>query len=391
MLQLFKSDRAAGAAPVILVITRDASTVEAMQVHAEKDGGGELRLMELNHADAQKQLSSGAHPDVMVVELDNAGERDLAGLHELMAMKPEEVPVVVISPSIDEEMVRLFLRLRVADWLRKPADPHELVQVCRRVVPTHEKPASQTTRCISFTGAHGGAGATTLAVTAAVLLSERRKKDKSSSTCLVDLDFSTGMCGEYLDVEPAMILGDVVPNPDRLDDQLLGVMLAQYSPKLSLLASHAKLGEFSDVDPVIVARFLDLVAARFANIVIDVPRGWTSWSESILLGSQTCYIVTELTVPGLRSARRQVTEIQERLGNDANPKVIVNKNSRQLFKTGISAKEVEQVLGDALAGYIGDETRLVREAIDRGVPVSELKSRNKVSRDLEKILFDDKA
>jgi pilus assembly protein CpaE len=172
-----------------------------------------------------------------------------------------------------------------------------------------------------------------------------------------------------------------------MDDQLLSIMLSHYSPHLSLLASRAKLGEFSDIDPVIVARFLDLVAARFANIVIDMPRSWNSWTESILLGSQTCYIVTELTVPGLRAARRYVVEIHERLGEDANPKVIVNKNSRHWFKTGISAKEAEDVLGDALAGYIGNEASLVREAIDRGVPVSELKRRNKVTRDLEQILF----
>lgn len=373
----------------MLVVTRDSSTVRAMEAHAAKGREGELRLVEANRDDALKQLRTSAAPDVLVVELETADERDLAGMHELIEAKPDDVPVVIISPSIDEEMVRLFLRLRVADWLRKPADPHELVQVCRRVVPANEKPAGQTTRCYSFIGAHGGAGATTLAVNAAVMMSERKRRDKSSATCLVDLDFSTGMCGEYLDVTPAMVLADIVPNPDRMDDQLLGIMLSHYSPKLSLLASHAKLGEYSDIDPVIVARFLDLVATRFANIVIDMPRNWTSWTESILLGSQTCYIVTELTVPGLRAARRLVTEIQERLGEDANPKVIINKNSRQLFKTGISAKEAEQVLGKALAGYVGDETKIVREAIDRGVPVSELKRRNKVSRDLEKILFSD--
>ena len=387
MLQIFQNGTTRADQPVILVVTRDASTVQAMEVQASKDREGELRLMELNRDDALKHLRSGQSPDVMVVELENADERDLASLNELISTKPEGVPVVVISPSIDEEMVRVFLRLRVADWLRKPVDPQELVQVCRRAVPANEKPASQATRCISFVAAHGGAGATTLAVNAAVLLSEKRAKEKSASTCLVDLDFSTGMCGEYLDIATAMELGDIVPNPDRMDDQLLGIMLTHYSPNLALLGARAKLGEFNDIDPVIVARFLDLVAARFANIVIDMPRNWNSWTESILLGSQTCYIVTELTVPGLRTARRHVTEIRERLGDDVNPRVIVNKNARQMFKTGISAKEVEQVLGDSLAGYIGDETKLVREAIDRGVPVGELKRRNKVSRDLEKILF----
>ena len=186
---------------------------------------------------------------------------------------------------------------------------------------------------------------------------------------------------------PGLELKEIMPDPERLDGQLLGIMLTQYSQNLSLLAARTKLGEYDDVDPSIVARLLDLTAQRFSNIVIDMPRNWNSWTESVLLGSNDCFIVAELTVPGLRAARRMVTELHDRLGDDANTRVIINKHNRPLIKTGISHKEVEQVLGERFAGYIGDEPKLAREAIDRGVPVGELKRRNKMLKDLEKIIF----
>ncbi len=387
MLQLFKNQGAGVDQPLILVVTRDASTVQAMEFQAAQDKQPSLQLAEHLLEDALKYLQSGNKPDVIVVELDSIEERELQGLDSLMAVRPGDTPVVVISPSIDEEMVRLFLRLRVADWLRKPASPQELVEVCRRVIPAKDAAAGQQTKCFSFLGAHGGAGVTTLAVSSAILLSEKRKKSATNSTCLVDLDFSTGMCAEYLDVPTALELKEILPDPERLDTQLLGVMLSQYSQDLSLLATRSKLAEYDAVDPSIIARLLDLAANRFANIVIDMPRHWQPWTETVLMGSDECFVVAELTVPGLRSSRRIVSELNDRLGDEVTPKVIINKHNRPFIKTGISHKEVEQVLGTAFAGYIGDETRLAREAIDRGVPIVELKRRNKLLKDLEKIIF----
>ncbi|MDH3741267.1 MAG: hypothetical protein OER56_06665 [Hyphomicrobiales bacterium] len=387
MLQLFKNQGGDLDEPVILVVTRDASTVQAMEFQIAQDNQLGLKLVEHLRDDALKYLESGNNPDVIVVELDSIEESELHGLDVLMQSRPAETPVVVISPSIDEEMVRLFLRLRVADWLRKPSNPQELVQVCRRVVPSKDSASDQQTKCYSFIGAHGGAGVTTLAVNTAILLSENRKKGAATSTCLVDLDFASGMCSEYLDVQTGLDLKEILPDPDRLDVQLLGVMLSQYSQNLSMLAARTKFGEYDDVDPSIIARLLDLSAQRFSNIVIDMPRGWHSWTDTVLLGSNDCFIVAELTVPGLRSARRMINEFQERLGDDVNARVIINKHNRPLIKTGISHTEVEQVLGDRFAGYVGDEARLAREAIDRGVPIVELKRRNRLLKDLEKIIL----
>ena len=387
MLQVFKNQSSDTDQSVVLVVTRDASTVQAMDFQVAQDKELDFKLVEHTRDDALKYLQSGGNPDVIVVELDSIEDHELQGLDLLTQARPGDTPVVVISPSIDEEMVRLFLRLRVADWLRKPASPSELIQVCRRVMPSEESLHGQQTRCVTFIGAHGGAGVTTLAVNTAILLSDNKKKGAARSTCLVDLDFSTGMCAEYLDVATALDLKEILPDPDRLDAQLLGVMLSQYSSDLSLLAARTRFGEYDDMDASIIAKLLDLTAQRFSNIVIDMPRQWHSWTETVLLGSNECLVVAELTVPGLRAARRVISELNDRLGDAVNARVIINKHNRPLIKTGISHKEVEQVLGTSFAGYIGEETRLAREAIDRGVPIGELKRRNKLLRDLEKIVL----
>lgn len=386
MLQMFRK-RSAASEPVLLLVSRDEGTVESLEFYLNQQKFPPFQVVHVQPEDVLGHLQARRAADLIAVELDSAEAPELAALHKLMDAKPPSTPLIVISPDVDEAMVRLFLRLRVADWLRKPADPNDLVEACRRVDLASSGGSGVAANCVTFMGAMGGVGATTLAVNSALLLSERGAKGKST-TCLVDLDFTSGMCAEYLDLKPALQLDEIIPHPERLDDHLLGVMLAQYSPTLSLLSARGRLGQYHDLDPAVVARLLDLVATRFANVVIDLPRCWQPWTETVLLGSSRFYVVTELTVPGLRAARRIVAELGEREEDGAvAPRVIINKHVRRFLRTGISHGEVKEVLGPAFAGQVRANPALAREAIDRGVPMNRIKRRNKVVRDLGRIVL----
>jgi pilus assembly protein CpaE len=386
MLQLFRK-RTSDQQPVLLLVSRDEGTVESLEFYLNQQKFPPFQVLHVRPESALRHLEGKLPADLIAVELDSAEAPDLAALQKLIEAREGRTPVIVISPDVDEAMVRMFLRLRVSDWLRKPASPSDLVEACRRVDLASSGTGGEAANCITFMGAMGGVGATSLAVNAAVLLSERNVKGKST-TCLVDLDLSGGMCAEYLDLTPALHLDEIIPHPERLDDHLLGVMLSQYSPTLSLLSTRAKLGQYSDLDPALVARLLDLVASRFANVVIDLPRAWQPWTETVLMGSTQFYVVTELTVPGLRAARRLVSEIAEREDADiVQPRVIVNKYVRRLLRTGISNTEIKEVLKDSFAGHVRADPGLAREAIDRGVPMNRVKRRNKIDKDLGRIVL----
>jgi len=64
-----------------------------------------------------------------------------------------------------------------------------------------------------------------------------------------------------------------------------------------------------------VTALLDLGVRRTSDyVVFDMPRTWFSWTDSVLLGSNKLFIITETTVPGLRQAKQLVEAIRERLG-----------------------------------------------------------------------------
>ncbi|MFL6971318.1 MAG: CpaE family protein, partial [Xanthobacteraceae bacterium] len=181
-------------------------------------------------------------------------------------------------------------------------------------------------------------------------------------------------------------LNEIEPRPERLDSQLLEIMLTQHASGLSVIAAPHRPAEMRSFDPDVVTRLLDLVSTRFDHVVIDTPRTWFSWTDNVLIGSNRLFIVTESTVPGLRYAKQLVTAMNERLGDAVQPQIIVNRFEQRMFGPGLRKADLKQALGATLAGTIPNNYGLVREAIDRGVPLEEVKPRNAVAAELKKLI-----
>jgi pilus assembly protein CpaE len=275
--------------------------------------------------------------------------------------------------------------MRVADFLVKPVNGIDLVRACARVAQGSAEEEVREAEIFTFLPASGGVGVTTLAIQTAMTLLKSGPRG-GVKTCLVDLDFQHGACADYLDLEPRLDLNEIEPRPERLDRQLLEVMLSHHSTGLAVISAPHRPAEMRSFDPNVVTRLLDLVSSNFDFVVIDMPRTWFSWTDNVLVGSNKLFIVSEMTVPGLRHAKQLVTAITERLGSELQPKVIVNRFEQRFFAPGLRRADIKQALGPSFAGTIPNNYRLVREAIDRGVPLDEVKAGNNVSAELKKLL-----
>lgn len=324
---------------------------------------------------------------IVVVDLDATRDQELSALARLIARI--EAPIIAVTQSFDASVARTLLQMRVADFLVKPVSPVDLVRACAQA---SRKPASvaaaRTEATIhTFLPAVGGAGVTTLAVQAAMLLLNIAGA-REKSTCLVDLDFQHGAVADYLDIEPRLNLAEIEPRPDRLDRQLLEVMLSYHASGLAVVAAPNRPAEMRTFDPDMVTRLLDLVSTHFEHVVFDMPRTWFSWTDSVLLGSNKLFIVSEATVPGLRHAKQLVAAIKERLGDGPQPQVIINRFQQKMFSSALALKDVQQALGDSFISVIPNDYNLVREAIDRGVPLDDVKAGNKITAELRKLVLE---
>ena len=326
---------------------------------------------------------------VVIVDFDADRDEEMQALTRLMTRVGTRPPVIAVTQKFDENVARTLMQMRIADFLVKPVAPIDLVRACARVAKSHagDTGPQPEAQIYTFLPAVGGAGVTTLAVQTAMLLLNSGGTRVKPSTCLVDLDFQHGAVADYLDLEPRLNLAEIEPRPDRLDRQLLEVMLSYHASGLAVVAAPNRPAEMRSFDPDVVTRLLDLVSANFEYVVFDMPRTWFSWTDSVLLGSNKLFIVSETTVPALRHAKQLVAAIKERLEGGPQAQVLVNRFQPRMFGSGLRLSDFEQTLGDAFASTIANDYALVREAIDRGVPLDEVKPGNAITVQLKKLVL----
>jgi pilus assembly protein CpaE len=368
----------------VVMITADAAFEDS--VRATFNAGSHIDLDVIKGPLSSHDQIDANGANVIVADLDAGADAELQALERLMLRIGHWPPVVAVTKSFEGNVARRLMQMRVADFLVKPVPPSELVRTCARVAKAPANAETTEAQIFTFLPAVGGAGVTTLAVQSAMLLLNSSARGKTA-TCLVDLDFQHGACADYLDIEPRLNLGEIEPRPERLDRQLLEVMLSHHHSGLAVVAAPNRPAEMRSFDPDVVTQLLDLVSSNFDYVVFDMPRTWFSWTDSVLLGSNKLFIVSETTVPGLRHAKQLVAAIRERLGDGPKPQVIVNRFEQRLFSPGLRRADIEQAIGDAFLACVPNNYALVREAIDRGVPLEEIKPGNNVTLQLKKLIL----
>jgi pilus assembly protein CpaE len=367
----------------IILISPDPAFIEA--VNGVFGANGRLRIRPGRHISDQTIDLSAAR--IVIADLDARNRDDLVALQELMTRLQGRAPVVVVTQAFDEAVARWLIQIRVADFMLKPVDPVELARSCVKAMQaetlTH---APKEAQVLGFLPAAGGVGVTTLAIQTALTVLAGNSK---ASACLVDLDFQTGSCAFHLDVEPRLDLDAIGPNPDRLDGQLMDVLLSPHPSGMMVLASPNRPAESRQPDPAVVMKLLDVASTRFDFVVIDMPRTWFAWSDAVLTGCNKVFVVTETTVPGLKLASNLANALTAKLGEDVKPRVIVNRFEQKMFGSGLKRTDLEAALKENFAGTVSNNYRLVREAIDRGVPIDAVEKGSNVAMDLRKVVMEE--
>jgi len=123
---------------------------------------------------------------------------------------------------------------------------------------------------------------------------------------------------------------------------------------------------------------------EFGTVFIDLPTNWTNWSLSLLARSDLTLMVTEMSIASLHRARRQLNLIASQDLSGLDVRVIVNRFEKSMFKS-VQPSDVAEVLGRDIAFTVANDHATMSAAIDRGVPIEEIKRKSQLSRDFSQI------
>lgn len=369
----------------LVLVTQDAELVALAKGALPNNDRQQLAIIDKQIGDLVQDIRS-IEADALIVEINATQVEDFEHLQKIKRMVSGQTSIIVISSDFSPAAARILIQLKVSDFLVKPVQTSDFVRSCNNAMKISTETAQVEPQFLSFLPASGGVGTTSMAIEAASILNRHGMKI-GRTTCIVDLNFQHGACAEYLDLEPRFDISEIENAPERLDRQLLDVMLSRHETGLSVICAPNQPTEMRSFKGALVVRLLDLVSAYFDNVVIDLPRTWFAWTETVLTGSDKVFVVADMTVPSIRHSHRLVQAIEERLGKQSAPRVIVNRMDFRSNAAGLNAGDVEESLGEYYAGGVPNNYRLVRDAVDRGVTLSEIEEQNNVSSALTKIVL----
>jgi signal transduction histidine kinase/cellulose biosynthesis protein BcsQ/CheY-like chemotaxis protein len=254
------------------------------------------------------------------------------------------VPILVLTGLDDEATAVRALEIGAQDYLVKGKfDGKQLVRAIRYALARNEvrsdKPGRGSEaphRVIGFLGAKGGCGVTTIACHLAGELG----RQAGGKTLLADFDLVAGMVQFLMKTQsPYSVLE--AAGVDDLDRSHWASIVCNYTPNLDVLAAPASLAGKMLPRPERLARLLKFTQLNYVWTVVDLGRGLSDFSLSLLDRLDTSFIVTTPDVLALARTRQVVEALLEGGYPQDRLRLIVNRMPR---RPALPPREIRRLL-----------------------------------------------
>ncbi len=321
--------------------------------------------------------------DVLVVQIDPMSVREMEALEQFAKAHRGSIAVVPAVRELSVTVTRRILRSDAVDVLPLPFSADELfqaIETARQVKEAAPPPSPilmvprRRGKIVSFLGALGGVGTTSLATQIGVIWAESKR------VCLLDLDIQFGNAALYLNLRPRMTVADLVDAGERLDGEYLTSVVERHPSGLSVIAAPADIVPFDIISPDIARQLLAVSAEDNEVVLVDLANAWTNWSAAILAASDVIVLVSELSVAGVHQAKRQL-DVLEANGLSDRVQVVLNRMATSLFRKA-DLSQTEQALKRKVDFVVSNDYLTMSAAIDEGRTVGAIKVKSRLEKDV---------
>jgi pilus assembly protein CpaE len=328
---------AAGRLPVIAFV--DADTERLLQESSVLPGRNQI--IRGGIAKATEYLSEQRSPHLLFVDISGV-ELPLSKVQMLADVCEPGTNVIAIGDHNDVALYRDLQEAGVSNYIVKPLT-RELVT--KALAPKTNGSGGEMGRAVlklgkmvSFIGARGGVGATTVAANLAWHLANRQ----SRRVALVDLDLQHGDCNLLFNTNTTPGLRDALANPLRLDPLLLERIMTQHGERLFVLGGEEPIQEHVQFTPAAVDTLFSVLRSQFHYVIVDVPRIPIPAYRRALEIADRRVIVVDQTMRSMRDAVRLKKAFGDTPG--AEQAIFVLNREGEAGNHGLGQKEIVNVL-----------------------------------------------
>jgi len=321
-------------------------------------------------APALEQLT-GTHYDIVVLPVHDLSAEQLAAI-ERVVRQDRLTFVIGTAPQANPEIILRAMRAGVHEFLTSPPDPKELAAAVDRLMRRVQVERRQG-QVIAVHSAKGGLGTTSIAVNLAAALAANRR---DARVALADLVVTGGDVRVFLNLSNAYHMGDLASKIDRVDAELLNSILTPTPSGVWALPGPDSPEADETLDATLVTQIITALRSNFAFTVLDCEHHMTERTVAAMDAADRIILVTQLTIPGIRSTQRSLT-LFRRLGYVEDKVCVVV--SRHQPGDILSPDDAAKALGTEIFWKLPNDYGPSSDALTRGVPVAEVAPGSKLT------------
>lgn len=317
------------------------------------------------------------HLNLLILDATCDNKTELSTLERIILHHPS-MAVILLCPTQSPEFLIDAMRIGVREVLSYPLSKSALqeavARIQQRAVMTHTP--VRKGKVLAFMACKGGSGSTFLATNLGYVLAAAHGKQ----VALLDLNLNFGDASLFVsDHTPVNTLADLASNIQRLDASFLASSMVQVLPNFGVLAAPENPEHAAEVKPDHVGALIDLAAAHYDVVILDMSRTLDAVSVRALDHADAIFPVLQETLPFIRDAKRLLATFQSLGYTKEKIHLIVNR-----YEKGgdIRLEDVERTLGMKVFRTVPNSFEAVSASVNQGVPVMKIASNDPVTKAL---------
>ena len=366
--------------PLSLVgICLDKATLESLRLFAESASFRILKQLGNYRVEEYETIFEWVGdppPDVCLLDFDQ-DRRGAAVVAERIHAESPETAVVAVSSQSQPDAIIQAMRSGCSEYLVKPIDQEQLLNAVARIGGRRKekKKEHHNARILTFMGAKGGSGVTTVVTQLGALLASSYGR----KALIVDLHPDFGDAALYLGLTKYRYhFFELLENTERLDAELLQSFVMHHASGVDVIPAPGEIEPGRVVTPGAVARVFDFLRQRYELILVDVPPGLNEENLELIRQSDQLYILTVAEISALRNVVRQVEYLTRKQMAKDKIRVVLNRHQKHGL---ITEEQIEKVIQQKIYWKIPNQYVQVLKTISGGNPVGNLAS-SEVARNL---------